>query len=57
MQTVTILLETYEKMKTEIKFLREQNKAKTIVRNIYPPIYGFVALVISIIVAIWHIKS
>lgn len=52
-ETVTLSIETYEEMKEELKLLRQQVKKQTIIKEILPPVYGYVAGLIIIIVCIF----
>ena len=52
-ETVTLSIETYEEMKVEIKSLRQQVKEKTIIKEVLPPIYGYVVLAILYVVFVW----
>lgn len=52
-ETVTLSIETYENMKAKIKSLKEQVREKTIVKEVIPPIYGYVALVLVFGFYIW----
>lgn len=50
-ETVTLSIETYEEMKTEIKSLRQQIQEKTIYKDVLPPIYGYVAM--AVVIGLW----
>lgn len=52
-ETVTIRLETYEAMKTELKELREQVQEKTIERQVLHPVYGIVMVIVFIVFVLW----
>ena len=45
-ETVKLSIETYEEMKAEIKSLHQQVKEKTVIKEVSPPIYLYIGLVI-----------
>jgi len=50
--TVTISLDKYEEMKSELERLRKENGEKTIYKYSPHPIYGAVLLVAALVLAI-----
>ncbi len=40
--TITMSLQKYEEMKQELKDLKIQVREKTIIKEVIPPIYGYV---------------
>jgi hypothetical protein len=51
-ETVTILLETYDNMKLEIESLKKQVEEKTIIKEVYPPIFDYFSIAIIIVILI-----
>lgn len=54
-ETVTIKLETYNEMKYELERLRKEVREKTIVKEVLPPIYGYLGMAIFVAIFIWSL--